>query len=362
MSDIDRKTLAAITSMVRPALATAAYVPALTHICFDGETAVAYNDIAAIWVRAELGYEGCLPGEQLIRTLGTFSSDKVNIERLEDGSTLVKSGRSKIKLPTLNVDDFPMPKIKTKDADFLQLDWDIIRGIRMCLMNVGNDPTHASQMGVTLDADADGKAVLFSTDNATISRYQTNTDIELPGDAPIIMPTFFCQQLIGLWESFKDEGATLMLGADYLLVQFGKKKATIFSRIMPELEALDFPKQISKVVALDGLKKLLVAIPDAWESCFQRAMLVLEGQPDKITEIDGDGEGALLLHTKAPMGEADDRMVTDIADGFHSSVLVDPGLILRASKATAFAAITDRVTILTNEETTFVHLIAHSSK
>jgi len=359
MSDIDRKTLAAITNMVRPALATVSYVPALTHICFDGEQATAFNDIAAIWVRAEMEYQGCLPGEQLIRTLGTFSSDKVNVELLDDGSTMLKSGRSKIKMPTLGIKDFPMPKLRVKDADFLPLDADIIKGIKLCLMNVGNDPTHAAQMGVTLDIGSEGQAVLFSTDNATISRYQTKTDIELPGDSPIIMPTFFCQQLIGLWEVFKEEDCKLMLGADYLMVQFGRKKATIFSRVMPELEAMDFAKQIDKIVDVSKVKKMVSTIPDSWEACFQRAMLVLEGEADKFTEI-ADGE-PLKLHTKAPMGEADDVMDPDVAD-FKGTVVVDPGLILRASKVAAKVLIGEQVTILTNEEGSFIHLIAHCQK
>lgn len=364
MSDanMDRKTLSNIVSMVRPALATAAYIQSLTHVMFDGKVAMAYNDVAAIWVRADVGFEGCLPGELLIKALNSFSSDSVQLETLEGGSTLIKSGRSKLTLPTLPIKEFPSPKVKTKGADFIDLDGSIIKGIQLCLMNVGNDPTHPAQMGVTLDCDDKGRALLFSTDNTTISRYQTKVDIKLPGDSPVIMPTFFCQQVVNLWNTFKDEGAQLMLGPDYLLCQFGDGKATVFSKVMPELEALDFAKQIDRVVSLSNVNKLVEEIPSSWDACFQRAVLVLEGEADKTTEIKLSGE-QLKLYSTSPMGEASDQLSTaGMGETLNGPVLVDPTLILRASKHVTCAGFTNKVTLLTNDDNSFIHMIAHCTK
>lgn len=364
MSDanLDRKTLADIVAMVRPALATAAYIPSLTHVLFDGEQAMAYNDVAAIMVKADFGFEGCLPGELLIKALASFSSDKVTLETVDDGSTLVRSGRSKLKLPTLPVKDFPKPKVRTDKASRIELDAGIVKGVQLCLMNVGNDPTHPAQMGVTLDVDGKGRAVLYSTDNTTISRYQTRVDIELPGDTPVILPTFFCQMLVSMWPSFREEGAVLLLGTDFIAVEFGKKKATVFSKVMPELEALDFSKQIDRVLALSSVADTVVPIPNSWEACWQRAMLVLDGEPDKTTEVKANGD-QIKLYSTSPRGEADDQFgAEDMAVALDGPVLVDPSLVLRASKYVGKAAFTKKVTLLTDEDSIFIHMIAHCTK
>ena len=364
MSDanLDRKTLTEIVTMVRPALASAAYIPSLTHVLFDGETATAFNDVAAIVVKADFGFEGCLPGELLIKALASFSSEKVVFESMDDGSTMVRSGRSKLKLPTLPIKDFPAPKMRADKAHVIELEPGIIRGIQLCLMNVGNDPTHPAQMGVTLDADDKGRAVLYSTDNTTISRYQTKVAIELPGDTPVILPTFFCQQLVGMWSTFREEGATLLLGTDFVMVEFGKKKAIVFSKVMPELEALDFAKQIDKVLSLASVAKTVVPIPNAWESCWQRAMLVLDGEPDKTTEVKASGD-QIKMYSTSPRGESDDQFGSEgMGDLLDGAVLVDPSLVLRASKYVGMAAFTKKVTLLTDEDSTFIHMIAHCSK
>lgn len=361
-NDIDRKTLLAIATMVRPALASAAYIPALTHICFQDGKATAYNDIAAIWVTAELDFEGCLPGELLIKALNSFSNDNVRLNPLDNGNTQVTCGRSKLTLPTLKVADYPELKIKTERADTLSLDAGIIKGIQMCLMNVGNDPTHPAQMGVTLDADSKGRAVLFSTDNATISRYQTSSKLQLPGDSPVILPTFFCQQLVGLAAAFPDAEAKLLVGPDFLLGQFGgKMKASVFSRTMVDLEALDFDKQLEKIVKLSAVKDLVADIPAAWEASWQRALLVMDGEADKMTTVSLVGEH-LKLHSSSGMGEAEDRMGFDAPDGPGDAMLVDPSLIVRASKHVSKVAFTNKATLLSDNDGTFLHFIAHCSK
>lgn len=360
MSDnsIDRKTLLAAVKVARPALATAAYVPALSHLAFDDGQVVAYNDIAAIWAALDLGFTGCLPGEQLIKALETFSSETVSLETLENGNTVVKSGRSKMTMPTLKLADYPMPKMRTGKGATITLSPEIIRGVTLCLMNVGNDPTHPAQMGVTLDRDEDGMAVLYSTDNTTISRFQTETKVDDPDACPVIMPTFFCQQLISLWDTYADAGGQLLVAADSLMAQFGRKKATLFSRILPDLEALDFAKQFERVVTVAKARKLAANIPDAWDACFQRAALVLADEADKITEVTANGE-RLKLYSKSQRGEVDDVINTELADMVQDKILVDPGLILRAGKYVTKAAFTPKATVLTNDTGTFIHLIAH---
>lgn len=359
-NEINREALLKVANLVRPALATAAYIPALTHIMFDGEYATAYNDISAISVRMDTPVERCLPGELLIRALGSFNAENILFQEGKDGALVLKAGRGSLKLATLEKKAFPYEPPEAKGQG-IAVDAGILKGIERCLLSVNNDPTHPAQMGVTLDADKEGHAVLFSTDNFTISRYQTSATIKLPGDAPVILPRFFCEQMVALTKAFPEETIKLWLLDGALLAEFGKS-AELFSKTPVDLEPLDFPKIVSKHVKLDGLKKSLIDIPAAWESAFSRALLVLQGEDDMATKVQIDKSAIKLLSTSA-MGEADDSLPYDAADddpedAFH----VDPALVMRASKSCALLGFTKHVVILADADAKFVHIIAHCSK
>ena len=359
----NREALIKIASLVRPALSTQAYIPALTHIKFDGEFASAYNDVSAIVVKAPVDVEVCLPGELLIRTLNSFGAENISIqESSKDGSVLISSGRSKIKMPSIALASFPLVIPDTKRASEIVLDASILKGIERCLLSVGNDPTHPAQMGVTLDADDKGNALLYSTDNFTISRYQTKSKIELPGDSPVILPTFFCQQLVTLAKSFPDEEVVLCLVAGALLVEFGKV-GKLFNKTLVDLEPLDFPRIFDKHCKMAGLKDRLAKIPDSWESSFSRAMLVLGGEVDKITKV-VVGEESIKIHSSSSMGDSDDTMGYDgdHLDAPQEPFYVDPALVLRASKACGLMAFNERALALADADAQFTHLIAYCSK
>lgn len=357
----NREALLKQVNLVRPALATQAYIPALTHICFDGSYATAYNDIAAIRVKAEVDFEGCLPGELLVRALNSFGSENLLFQPSKDQAIVISSGRSKLKLPTLATKDFPF-KLPEDEGTFIELDHSIMKGIERCLVSVGNDPTHPAQMGVTLDIDENDNAVLYSTDNFTISRYQTKTGIDLPGDTPVILPTFFCQQLVIMAKAFPKEKIELDLGAGALVVSFGKM-ATVFNKTLVDLEPLDFPRIFDKHCKLSTLKDRLGLIPDAWDSAFNRALLILSGEVDKATKVTV-GESTIKLSSTSSMGDADDSMShdTDIETAPPEPFYIDPSLVIRASKLCGRVAWNQKAVALADDEGQFVHLISYSSK
>ena len=359
----NREALVKIAALVRPALATQAYIPALTHIRFGGEFASAYNDISAIMVKAAIDVQCCLPGELLIKALNSFGAESIAIqETAKDNAVVLSSGRSKLKIPTLPFDAFPLNLPDTKKASEIVLDASILKGIERCLMSVGNDPTHPAQMGVTLDADDKGNAILYSTDNFTISRYQAKSKIELPGDSPVILPTFFCQQLVTLSKAFPEEEVVLVMVPGALLVEFGKM-AKLFNKTLVDLEPLDFPRIFDKHCKVSSLKDRLGKIPDSWDSAFNRAMLVLSGEVDKVTKITV-GEETIKLHSTSTMGDSDDSMSHDIEhlDAPAEPFYIDPSLVLRASKACGLMTFNEKALALADAETQFIHLIAYCSK
>jgi DNA polymerase III sliding clamp (beta) subunit (PCNA family) len=354
-STTNRLALAKVAALVRPALATQDYIKALTHIKFDGEYATSHNDISAISIRCQVAVDRCIPGELLIKALGSFGAEQIMFQDGKNGALVLSSGRSKLTLPTLAAKDFPFDWPSDEDGTEVDLDHAILKGIERCLLSVGTDPTHASQMGVTLDADDRGHAVLFSTDNFSMSRYQTKTKVKLPGDVPVILPRFFCEQLVSLSKAYPDDDMVLVLHDGALLVEFGKA-AKLFTKTPVDLQPLDFPSMFLKYVKLDGIKNKLSVIPDSFDAAFGRALLVLSGEVDKATKVTVDGDSIKLSSTSS-LGDSDDSMSFDGSelDAFHT----DPVMIARAVKACALLGFTPKVTILADADANFVHLVAH---
>jgi len=359
-NEVSRTSLLAVANLVKPALATQAYIPSLTHICFDGINATAYNDITAITVASPLeGLHCCVPGDLLIKALNSFTSDKVLIDDVK-GSITVAAGRSKLKLPTLPLADFPY--VEPPQAIYpIELSADILKGIEMCLVAVGNDPTHPAQMGVTVESGKDG-AVLFSTDNFTISRYKTKSKIKLPADVPVILPTFFCQQLLTLSSAFTGEPITLDVHAGSLTAYIGDA-ATVFTKQLVDLEAMDFSSILNKYKVDETLqiKGIINPIPDDFDASFSRALLVLGNELDKLTKITVSGGRMKLLSTSSS-GESTDSFSYADKEASEEPFSVDPVLVGRASRCCANMALLDRVMILTDSDGKFIHLISHCTK
>jgi len=336
----------------------------LQHIRFNGKTALAYNDIAAIEVKCDADVEACLPGDSLIKILNSFSADTIAFQMGKENEVLLSSGRSKMKIPMLELKEHPYETPELEDRDAVDLDASILRGIELCLLAVGNDPTHPAQMGVTLDVDEDGKAVLWATDNFTISRYQTKSDMALPNAEPIILPIFFCQQLLSLAKAFPDDEITLypMVEGGAVYATFGKS-ANVLTKTLIDLEPLDFHRIFSKHCGkLATLLKDMEEIPAAWDAAFQRALLVLNDL-DKVTRVRLDDK-EIQLYTTGDRGDSDDAMpfegtARNAPDG---DFFLDPSLVKRVSDKATQLTFTERALVLSTDDGSYIHLIAYSSK
>lgn len=353
MSDIIREHLLQSLNLAKAAVAGQAYVPALTHFAFDGWGIMAYNDVSAIGVRGPVDLPICLPADMLIKTLNSMTAEKILMTQTNDGAVVVASGRSKVKLPYLELDAFPFefPKVDW-DAGFT-VTADMLKGIEKCLVGVGTDPTHPAQMGVTLEA-TDSGCLMYSTDNFTISRYKSDAKIQLPGDVPIIMPAFFCNQLLALSKAFIDEDIIIGLPAGAICATFGGQ-AMLFTKLLVDLEPMDFSRIMGKYlqgVSADGA----VDIPNGFESALDRALLILSTEMDKATKISVEN-GKMNLFSSSGQGESSDSLTFDYED--TATFLADPALVSRASKICRKVALIDKVMLLADGP--FTHLVAHCS-
>lgn len=366
---INRDFLIRLVNLVKPALSTQDYIPALKHVLFANGFATTYNDNLAIQVviPRDLDLGLCLPGEMLARALVSFNAEKVLVQPNEkDGSLVLASGRGKIKVKTLPAKDFPLEMPKGKAA-LLQLTDEILAAIRRCLISVGNNPSQPASMGVTLDV-TDGKAVLYSTDNATISQCKTKSKIGLPGDAPVILPTFFCEQLVALAKAHPKAEVYLLLHAGAVIAEFTQAEevqARLFSKTLVDLVPFDFPRVIAKHCEIGKVRAGLVEIPATFDAAFDRALLVLGAEVDKATKITA-GDDALRLVSLSDAGEASDLVAFPFDEKGAAAppdapFFVDPVLIARASKACSHVGFFNRVVVFGDAGGNFLHLVAHCS-
>lgn len=362
MTQTNRAELLRVASLVRPALASADYIPALTHIRFDGAYATAYNDISAIVVACELDVKRLVPGDLLIRALGAFQGEHVALafdERTQ--ALLLSSGRSKLKLPTLPCAEFPFEA--PAGGDEVTLTPEICDAIGKCMLSIGSDQKHPAQMGVTLEAGADGCAVLYSTDNKTISRAATGSKVSLPGGSPVILPTFLCEQLALLRKAHPATDPILVLLPGALLVDFvgeaNNTAASLFSKTVVDLEALDFETIFKRHADPAEVLRELVTVPDALDDAFGRSLLVLGNEAVKTAHVSA-GAGSILVHSTSAMGDCDDDV--PFSGKAVPEFRVDPELVVRGLKQCSKMAMRRNVLVMSDDTGAFMHLVSHVTK
>lgn len=361
----NRGTLLRAATLVRPALADRGYVPAMTHIAFDGEWATAFNDRMAIAVRCDINVRRLIPGVLLVQGLSAFGGKEVLFHQNTDDSFVLKSGRSKMTLPTLALGAFPFDWPDSTDTQWIDIDVEMVRAIKRCLISVNKDATQPAQMGVTLDVDEYGHAVFFSTDNGSISRCECKAKVKLPGDAPIIMPQAFCEQLIDLSAAYNECPPAMMLGPSWLEVQWNERaggqagpEARLFTAMPVDLDPMDFPKLLRRHCGdLSTIHKRTCTVPDAFDAALSRMLLVMGNETHKRVSVQVN-RGTMEMHASSNLGDADDSLQIDIDDA--GPVPMEAGLVARGLKHTDHIGINDTVTILVGgEHGEFVHIVAH---
>ena len=356
-TEIDRKVLLKKLNTVKPAVSAQSYIPVLKHFMFDGKTVTAYNDVSAISVSLEAEFKGCVPADLLIKTLNSLSSDTVIFE-IQNESLLVKSGRSKIKLPVLPAEDFPTVSVMQRTLVAIggfSVSKDMLTGIKLCLLGVGNDTQHPAQMGVTLDPLFSlEQAALYSTDSATLSRFTFNTDMDIPGDAPVILPTFFCEQLLSMARVCEDMKIEIYNGA--LLAVFSDG-STLFTKTIIDLEPMTFAEVFSKYCDKSEAFKRLLEIPEKFEASFERAVIIQSDEPQQSTSVTVAGN-RLTLRSVSKAGEIEDVMTFSAVDSFCD---ITPAYVKRMLPVTSKVALMPSVMVLTDDKQELIHLIAYRS-
>lgn len=354
-SNLNREGLLKTLNLVRPALSNQSYVPILTHFCFDGVWVMGYNDVQAIAVRTAAGIEASVPGELFVKLLGSLSAEQISLSE-SDSHIVITGGRSRLKLPTLPVSDFVFDFPKGKSLGSFKVSDDVVRGIEKCSTSIGTDPTHPSQMGITLDPTGE-RCALYSTDNHAISRYFVDITPDLPGDAPVILPTFFCTQMAQLAKAFPNEEIEVEIYSGAMVAHIGDQ-AKLFTKLVLDIEPMDFEKIISKHASSAKIDKRSMTIPDNFYKAFKRADLIVGSDADPKTNVSVEGK-KMNLSSVTSHGEVKDIITLDgeAADGLDFNI--NPARVLTALPVGSKFAPLDSVLVVTDDKGKFLHMIAH---
>lgn len=353
-SSTNRSDLLRLLDTIKPALGKVVFVPVLGHFCFDGKWVSAYNDSVGIACTVDIGITGALPGDLTLRLLNSMAADGLSITMSDAGTAVVKCGRSNVKLPTMPPDAFVFKpaQFKRPQVEF-KITENALIGIEMCLIAVGVDPTHAAQMGVTVDP---ASACLYSTDNVTMSRYRFKKgdpiiDAAQDGQA-FILPTAFCQQLVSMAKRAGDVEIVGEVHESGIVVRFGED-VLLFGKVRSDTTPLDFAGVFSKTTSGDAVGP--IDVPALWGPTLERASAVVDPQ-HPVTSMECE-EGVLHVETKSQLGEMKDEV--DLGDDAleFKKFLVDPSHLVRAGKVCDSISFGSAAVIM--QVGAFTHLVSH---
>lgn len=309
---MNRKQLLDILGCVKPALASNALIPALTHLWFSGDDVLAYNDAIGISAPCDTGFSGMVPGATLLSVLQASRAKDVEF-MAGDGEVLVKAASAKIKLPLLPLDKplFEMPDV-AGDDELPANSSEFVAAIAACLRSVTSDPSVPDQLGVTV---VPGKKSidLYSTNGVTISSASMPVSGKVMLTRRVVLSSQFCEQLVRLARG--DKKARLVVADDYALLRTSNG-VRLFGRLIEVEAPLDFAAQIAEMVPGD-LDGAVVPIPTGLVRILDRALIVSDPSGERAyTQISVRGGRATFL-TKSAKGEIRDGMtlgeVPDIA-------------------------------------------------
>jgi DNA polymerase III sliding clamp (beta) subunit (PCNA family) len=352
--EIDREDLQRALVTAAPALASSGIVAVLSHFCFRAGTVLAYNGAQAIEADCpDLGAAFALQGSTLLKMVNSLDTSKMAVTDKTD-HVLFKSGRSNLKLSALREDDFVAPFPDTSSADVhFKVTEDFLEGLRTCLVSVTDDASNPAMLGITFVAD-DSEAALYSTDRKTITRFElTEFEDELPAGAPIILPTFFCQNLLSM--AAKSDGAIVFyLVDDALVAEF--ENGRLFTKLLSDADPIDYRGVISGYVDLDNMDEALT-VPTTLEAAIGRALVLYESDADKVTAVSITGS-SMQLNSSTEGGQMKDTV--KLADDTFGDVEtnVDPTLWGRALKNLSEFHVAETLTVFSTGGTKVVHLVA----
>lgn len=300
---IQATTLAAALKGAAAIVETKNTLPILAMVMFDGKTITTSN--LDIEYRQTLEADGELSCAVDANRLSQWANvAKGTVTMTVDGNILnVKAGRSRLALPALPIDDFPIMPVadlcKPMAISFSEI-------VKRTLWAASTSDSQAYLSGVFMNAEKTN-ARFVSTDGYRVA--SVTTSAKWPkGAADVILPPRLAKAIA--------EAGSGSLQWDATKARFTAGDVTITGKMIegtfPDYRRL-FSKVVGDVYAVDA-SELLDAV--------RRVRIASDAQQRKLRLTKKDG--ALAIRIEGTSGfEGEDEITADCADGFETGVNAD---------------------------------------
>lgn len=320
-----RKELLEKLELVAPALSSTEIIPILTHFWFSGTHLLAYDDRIAIETPLKTEFTGALPGNRLIALLHTSPAPEAEIV-VDKGAASLKLAAARLKLAVAEQDEFVFTMPEPAEKGLLKVKREaLVDVIDCCLQSIGVDTSSPEQLGITFIPDGEGKALVCSTNAATL----TFGRIAMDGlRRRVTLSSQFCEQMLRMLKRNKDT-FSLSIAKDHSLLTVGKD--VLFGRLIDTPRPLDFAGIISHHLP-NGADKRFVQVPTKLEKVLERAIIMGEAEADKPAymmvrvEARDDQNMIARFSTESRHGEANDTILVAAKHG-GADLRVQPKLL-----------------------------------
>lgn len=305
---IQRHELARLLSAVTKAVPSRNTLPiiATVRLVTDGGKLTATATDLDIEISGSINCEGtlsaCIDAKLLSAAVSKAGGDDLTFE--QDGNTVtMKAGRSRYKLPSLPVDDFPTMAVGAFDAEF-EIDAAGLFG--PVAFAISTEETRYYLNGVYIH-NTDAGLVAVATDGHRLARHTVPTVGDIPA---VIVP----RKTVGI----VPKGA-LTVKLSQAKIQFVAADVTITSKLIDG----SFP-DYDRVIPKNNDKRITFTGDDVVKAANRVAVVANDRAPGAKLSIDGS-EINMSLHGE---GEADDVVACDyggepIEIGFNASYLAE---------------------------------------
>src|SRR6188508_450203 len=302
-----RESLLEVLSTVDPAIASNDLIPVLTHFWFTGKAVMAYNDIVAISVPFKTDFKGAIRGSLLSGVLSKYDGEEVSLVP-EEGNVLVKSGRSKMRIPLMPPDSFlfTFPKVVPGDETLVvsrKSKHALIRALDICLQSLSRRVSEPQRLGVTV-VPTKNKLKFYSTDSVTLSSASVaSKDHKLEGH--VTLSKLFCEIALKLLQRTDVEGALFYIDKEHVNMLFDDG-TILYGRLVDDPNPPKFESIVASYLPA-GADNQLAAIPKDLPAALDRAYLVVHKALEPTTRIkvvaDDDDNTTLRIISKSEHGD-----------------------------------------------------------
>ncbi len=231
--------------------------PIFSMFCFTGKTIEAFNGVQGMKVDFDTDFVGCVNSKDLINALTAYNDRDIDIKNDED-KLILKSGKSKVSLITTPVENFIQFGVSKKKKMLFEITQDFIEGLKQCKLSTPKNDLRPQQYGIAVVDN-----ILYSTNNISISRYETGIDNSIS----FLLPPLFYEQIIKLYNT----NVTLYMDKDILEVDFDGIR--LYTKIDTSLVLLDYASVVQKFED----DTILVTIPVEFKEAVARIKSINTG-------------------------------------------------------------------------------------